>query len=215
MSDLAVNKVLGAGLATALLLAILWIVPPIIFQKSPPAHPGYAITVAPEAGGGVEAPDVPPDWGTVLPAAGVAAGEAKTAACKSCHVFDPAGTNNIGPGLFGVLGRKPGTHPGFAYSPGMAAFSAKTPIWDYDHVYEFLKNPQAYISGTKMTFIGLKSPQDRINVIAYLHTLGSNLPIPAPKPKAAEAKAPAAAGAPPTGPPAVVKPATTPPGAPA
>jgi cytochrome c len=215
MSDLAVNKVLGAGLATALLLAILWIVPPIIFQKSPPAHPGYAIAVAPETGGGAEAPDVPPDWGAALPTADVAAGEAKTAACKSCHVFDPAGTNNIGPGLYGVLGRKPGTHPGFAYSPGMAAFSAKTPLWDYDRVYEFLKNPQAYISGTKMTFIGLKSRQDRINVIAYLHTLGSDLPVPAPKPKAAEAKAAAPAGAQAAGPHAVVKPATTPPGAPA
>jgi cytochrome c len=55
-----------------------------------------------------------------------------------------------------------------------------------------VKNPQAYISGTKMTFVGLKKPEDRINVIAYLHTKGSTLPIPAPKPAAA---APAAGNA--------------------
>jgi cytochrome c len=37
----------------------------------------------------------------------------------------------------------------------------------------------------------MKAPQDRINVIAYLHTLGSSLPVPPPNPKAA-APAPAA-----------------------
>ncbi|HZK99451.1 MAG TPA: cytochrome c family protein, partial [Caulobacteraceae bacterium] len=178
MSELAGNKVIGAALATAFVVASLAVVIPMVFQKTPPAHPGYAIAVAPDlAGGAPEAPDVPPDWGTVLATADVAAGEAKTAACKSCHNFDAAGTNGIGPGLFGVIGRKPGSHPGFAYSPAMIAFGAKQPIWDFQHVYEFIKGPQAYISGTKMTFIGLKVPQDRINVIAYLHTLGSTLPI--------------------------------------
>ena len=98
-----------------------------------------------------------------------------------------------GPNLYGVLGRQPGTHPGFAYSDGMKAFGAKQPIWDFEHVNEFITAPQKYIDGTKMTFVGLKQRQDRINVLAYLHTLGSNLPIPAPKPVAA---APAASGAP-------------------
>jgi cytochrome c len=65
-------------------------------------------------------------------------------------------------------------------------------VWDFQHIYEFIKGPQAYIDGTKMTYQGLKSPQDRINVIAYLHTLGSNLPVPAPNPKAAAAPAAAA-----------------------
>jgi len=194
MSDLTTNKILAAILATALVIVGLNAIIPEFFQKTPPAKPGYLIAVAPEAGGGgAEAPDVPPDWGTVLKTADPAAGEAKTAACKSCHNFDAAGTNGIGPGLFGVLGRKPGSHPGFAYSPAMTAFAAKQPIWDYDHIYMFIAGPQKYLAGTKMTFIGLKLPQDRINVIAYLHTLGSSLPIPAPKP---QAKAAPFAGAP-------------------
>src|SRR5665213_780708 len=193
MSDLTTNKILGAGLATALVLAGLGIVVPMFFQKIPPAKPGYLIAVAPDlAGGAAAAPDLPPDWGTVLPAADVAAGEAKTAVCKSCHSFDPAGANNIGPGLYGVVGRKPGSHPGFAYSAAMTALGEKQPIWNYEHLYELIKGPQTFLPGTKMTFIGLKSPQDRINVIAYLHSLGSSLPIPAPNPKAA---APAAATA--------------------
>jgi cytochrome c len=193
MSDLSSNKIFGAGLATALVIAGLTVGVPLFFQKTPPAKPGDLITVAADLAGPGAAADVdtPPDWGTVLPTADVAAGEAKTAACKACHIFDAAGTNNIGPGLYGVLGRKPGSHPGFSYSAGMTAFGGKQPIWDYQHVYEFLKGPQAYIDGTKMTYQGLKSPQDRINVIAYLHTLGSSLPVPAPAPKAAAA-APAA-----------------------
>ena len=193
MSDLNRNMILGAALTTAFTLAVLGVVTPMLFEKAPPARPGYAIAVAAEASGEA-APEVPPDWGTVLKTADVSAGEAKVAVCKSCHVFDPSGANNIGPGLYGVLGRKPGTHPGFAYSPAMVAFGAKQPVWDYEHIYEFIAGPQKYIDGTKMTFIGMKNQQDRINVIAYLHTLGSNLPIPAPAPKAAAPAAVAKAG---------------------
>jgi len=209
MSGLTFNKIAGATLATAFTIAVLSVGVPMLFERTPPAHPGYLIATPPEgAGGAAEAPDVPPDWGSVLPTADVAAGEAKTAACKSCHSFDPAGTNGaVGPGLFGVVGRKPGSHPGFAYSPAMIAFSAKTPVWDYDHLYDFLKGPQAYLSGTKMTFVGLKAPQDRINVIAYLHSLGSSLPVPAPRPKAAAASPAGAAKG------AAAAPSATPPSA--
>ncbi|MEO8927431.1 MAG: cytochrome c family protein [Caulobacteraceae bacterium] len=211
MSDLSTNKILAAVLVTGLVIVGLNAVIPEFFQKTPPTKPGYAIAVAPDlaGGGAAEVPDVPPDWGTVLKIADPAAGEAKTAACKSCHNFDPAGTNGIGPGLFGVLGRKPGSHPGFAYSAAMTAFSAKQPIWDFDHVYMFIAGPQKYLPGTKMTFIGLKQPQDRINVIAYLHTLGSSLPIPAPNPKKAAAVAPAA-GAPASAKPGTPTPAVVP-----
>ena len=193
MSDLTFNKVAGAVLATGLAIVGLRELSSGIFSQEPVAKPGYAVEVAADTGGGAAAPDVPPDWGTVLPAADVKAGEAVFQKCKSCHNADNGGANGTGPNLFGVVGRKPGSHPGFAYSPAMQAFGAKQPIWDYEHIYEFVKNPQAYIGGTKMTFVGLKKPEDRINVIAYLHQQGSSLPIPAPNPAAAAAAAPAAA----------------------
>ena len=44
-------------------------------------------------------------------------------------------------------------------------------FWTPDALYQFLKSPKAYIPGTKMGFAGLKKPQDRANVIAYLTTL--------------------------------------------
>lgn len=198
MADLTFNKIAGAVLATGLAITGLIQLSSGVFSQEPVKKPGFAVEVAADTGeGGAAAPEVPPDWGTVLPKADVAAGQAVFAKCQSCHSLTANGT---GPDLMGVVGRKPGSEPGFSYSPAMEAFAAKQPIWDYEHIFEFIKNPQAYISGTKMTFVGLKKPEDRINVIAYLHTQGSTLPIPAPNPAAA-AKAGSTTGpAPGTGP---------------
>lgn len=64
--------------------------------------------------------------------------------------------------------------------------------WDYEKLFRFLKLPAAMVPGTKMTFAGLRSPKDRINLLAYLRTQAdSPLAIPAPAP-AAPAAAPAA-----------------------
>ncbi|MDB5423171.1 MAG: cytochrome c, rane-bound, partial [Phenylobacterium sp.] len=189
MSDLTFNKVAGAVLATGLAIAGLIQLSSGVFSQEKVEKPGFVVAVADTSAGGAAVADVPPDWGTVLPTADVAAGEAVFAKCKSCHVADNGGPNGTGPNLWGVEGRKPGSHPGFAYSAAMTDFGAKQPIWDYEHIYEFVKNPQKYIPGTKMTFVGLKQPQDRINVIAYLHSRGGTLPIPAPNPAAAAAPA--------------------------
>jgi cytochrome c len=184
MADLTFNKIAGAALATGLLIFGLQNLTSIVFEKEPPAKPGYAIAVAAETGGGEAAADVIPDWGTVLPKADIAKGQAVTGKCASCHQFDPAGTNNIGPGLYGVVGREPGTHPGFSYDSAMHDFDTSGhKAWTYDLLYQFLKNPGGFMPGTKMTFVGLKDPQDRINVIAYLRSNGSpTYPIPAPAP---------------------------------
>src|SRR3954470_1085510 len=153
MSDLTFNKIAGAVLATGLAIVGLGQLSSGVFTKEPPAKPGYAVEVAAETGeGGAAAADVPPDWGTVLPRADVAAGEATFAKCQSCHSLTANGT---GPNLMGVVGRKPASEAGFAYSPAMQAFGEKQPIWDYQHLYEFIKAPQAYVNGTKMTFVGL------------------------------------------------------------
>ena len=203
MSDeLGFNKIAGAVLATALVIVGLGELTNIIFQYKPPAKQGYAIAVQETASGGAAPVEAPIDWGTELPKADVAAGKTVAAKCQACHNLDQGGPNMTGPNLWGVLGRQPGTHPGFAYSDGMKAFGAKQPVWDYVHINDFITAPGKYIDGTKMTFIGLKQRQDRINVVAYLHTLGSNLPLPAPSPAAAapaagaKSSGPAAAPAP-------------------
>ena len=216
MSDsLAFNKYAGAVLATCFVIAGLVQLSGGVFSEEKVAKPGFKVDVVDETAGGAAVADVPPDWGTVLPKADVAAGQATFAKCQSCHSLTANGT---GPNLTGVVGRHPGTEAGFSYSDGMKAFGAKQAVWDYDHLYMFLKGPQAYVNGTKMTFVGLKQPQDRINIIAYLRTQGGTLPIPAPNPAAAPAAAaptgttpaaPAAAGLAPAGPSGAKTPAAT------
>lgn len=192
MSNLTFNKIAGAGLATALAIVGLREVTTGLFSSEPPAKPGYLIEAATEGGEGEAAADVLPDFGTVIPAADPKAGEAVFAKCQSCHNVANGGANGTGPNLWGIVGHKPGSHAGFAYSAGMTEFGTKQGVWDDTHLYEFLKAPQKYISGTKMSFVGLKKSEDRINVIAYLRAQGGTLPLPAPNPAAA---APAAAPA--------------------
>jgi cytochrome c len=193
MSDsLAFNKYAGAVLATGFVIALLVNASGMVFSQDKVEKAGFKVDVVEDTAGAGAVADVPPDWGTVLPKADVAAGQTVFAKCQSCHSLTANGT---GPNLTGVEGRHPGTEPGFAYSDGMKAFAAKQAVWDYDHIYMFLKGPQAYINGTKMSFVGLKQPQDRINLIAYLRGQGGTLPIPAPNPAAAAAAAAPAAGA--------------------
>jgi cytochrome c len=198
MADsLTFNKIAGAALATGLVIFGLQDLTSIVFEQAPPAKPGYAIAVQEAAGGG-EAADVIPDWGTALPKADLAKGQAITSKCASCHQFDPADTPNIGPGLFGVVGRAPASQAKYTtYDAAMQDFAKGHPTWTYDLLYQFLKNPQVFMPGTKMTFIGLKDPQDRIDVIDYLRSNGSSsVPIPPPAPaKAAAAPAPGATNA--------------------
>ncbi|MFZ5671144.1 MAG: c-type cytochrome [Pseudomonadota bacterium] len=196
MSDLTFNKIAGGLLATGLVILGLRELSAIVFEQEPPEKAGYAVAVAesPEAGGA--AAELPPDWGTVIPAANIETGKAVAAKCASCHTFDAGGANGTGPNLYGALGKKPGTHPGFGYSAGMTEFAGAHPVWSWDEMDAFLKAPQKHVPGTKMTFVGLKKQEDRVAMIAYLYSLGSTLPVPAPKPAAAPAEGVAEGAAP-------------------
>jgi len=40
--------------------------------------------------------------------------------------------------------------------------------WNQETLFEYLENPKKYIPGTKMVFAGLKKPQERADIIAFL-----------------------------------------------
>jgi len=191
------NKIAGAVLATLMFVLVLNIVIGGVFENPPPAKPGYVVEGVPaEASSGSTAPvaEAMPDWGTVLPKADTAAGQKISGRCEQCHDLTKGGPNKIGPNLWGVVDRPRASHPGFDYSSAMAS---KHDPWTYDNLFTYLKLPAAMVPGTKMTFAGIPSAQDRINLIAYLRTLAdSPAAIPAPAPaKAAAPAATAPAGA--------------------
>jgi len=105
--------------------------------------------------------------GTARADGDAAAGKTVFNKCAICH--SPAqGRNMVGPSLFGVVGRKSASVPGFSYS---AAMKGVDKTWDPATLDAYLTDPKAMVPGTKMIFPGLKNPDDRKNVIAYLETL--------------------------------------------
>lgn len=136
--------------------------------KAPVSQAGSAKAATPE-----------PDMAVLLATANPEAGKAKAQLCVSCHDFTQGGPNRIGPNLWGVVGRVVGTHAGFAYSPAMKGHGGN---WTYESLYAFLASPARDVPGTKMSFAGLRRPEDRAAVIRYLATLGTGAP-PLPQPE--------------------------------
>jgi cytochrome c len=92
------------------------------------------------------------------------AGEKTFKQCQTCHTNQP-GKNKVGPTLYGVIGRPAGSVEGYNYSK---ANKESGITWTEDEMFVYLENPKAKVPGTKMSFAGLKKPEDRANVIAYL-----------------------------------------------
>lgn len=140
------------------------------------------------ASSGAAAPAGPEPVLALLATADAKRGEALSKACLACHDFSQGGPNKIGPNLYGIVNNNKAHAAGFAYSDTIKEMGAKGDRWTYQNLNHFLWKPAAYAKGTKMAFPGLKKPQDRADVIAYLRTLaGSPAGLPSDADIAAEA----------------------------
>lgn len=143
-----------------------------IFDSERPEKLGYVIEGVEEEGG-----EQGPSLAMLLSTADVAKGEAVFAKCTACHTIEQGGANGIGPNLYGTMGEPIGEGKnGYAFS---SALSGHGGSWTFENMDAWLTSPRNFANGTKMSFAGLGNPEDRANIIAYLNSMGSNLPLPA------------------------------------
>ena len=182
------NTISGWALAAGIVALGAALVTGEMFKHHPVEEGGYPVAAAEGGGGGGGAAAKPIDWSKADPAKGAEVFKQ----CAACHTIEQGGANGTGPNLWGTMGKAHGIHAGFNYSDG---FKAKGGTWTFEDMDLWLQSPRKYAPGTKMTYAGISDPEKRGNVIAYINSMGSNLPLPAgPAPAAAEA-APAGAAA--------------------
>jgi cytochrome c len=193
MDSFELNKIIGAILGTLLFVMGVGFLAEAIYHPAA-AGPGYALPAPEEGEGGDNGEPAPVvvSIGTLLASADPVAGEASAKKCQACHDLSSASANKTGPGLYDVVERVIGSHPGFAYSAVLAEHQAKGEVWSYDNLNHFLTAPKAFAPGTKMTFAGVKDDKERANIIAFLSTLSASpKPFPPADAPAEGAAAPA------------------------
>lgn len=180
MNSLEINKICAAVLVAGIAFAGSGLIGEALI------HPRKLETSAikidlPESKVASATPAAPePSIVVLLASADAGRGEVgiKAQGCVACHSLNEGGKAGIGPNLYGVIGAPHGHQEGFAYS---AVLKAKQGPWTFEAMNEWLRKPNAYAPGTKMTYAGLTDPKKRADIIEYLRTLSAT---PQPKPEA-------------------------------
>ncbi len=86
--------------------------------------------------------------------------------CRTCHSWIK-GDNRLGPSLYGVIGRKAGTAPGYAgYSSGMRNLGI---VWTPEMIDKWITDPYKILPDTNMRpFPGINDPAERKRIIDFL-----------------------------------------------
>ncbi|MGG7565727.1 c-type cytochrome [Rhodovulum sp. DZ06] len=166
MDSMEINKIVGATVGALLVYLGVNFFTELAFTPAgghgDEHHYAYALEIE-EAGGGEEEVEVP--FAELLAAADPGKGARVFNKCKACHKLD--GSDGTGPHLNGVVGRDIAASAGFGYS---GALSGMEGDWTPEELSAFLEKPSAYAPGTAMSFAGLKSAEQRADLIAYLAT---------------------------------------------
>jgi cytochrome c len=86
-------------------------------------------------------------------------------ACAQCHSLEPD-RNMTGPSLAELWNRKAGSVASFPrYSPALKSADL---VWNDKTLDEWIKDPQHVVPGNQMTFPGVKDPQQRSDLLAFL-----------------------------------------------
>lgn len=193
MGSMEFNKIFAAVLVAGIIAMLGGFVAKQLVHPHKLEKEAFTIEAAEESAGGAAAgPTGPQPILAMIEAADVAKGEKIAKACAACHTFTKGGPAGVGPNLYGVVGGPKDHMPGFAYSGALLEVGGNT--WTYAELNKFLYKPKAYAKNTKMSYAGLKKPEDRAALIAYLRAQADSPKAP---PSAAEIAAEEAELAPP------------------
>lgn len=186
MNNMEFNKLFAALLVAGIIASLSGFIASRLVHPEKPAEFSYVIAAAEAAEGASAKVAMPEPILALIGAADIERGKQVAKACAACHNFEPGGANGTGPALAGVVGRAKASHTGFSYSAAMKEAGGS---WSYEDLNHFLWKPKAFVKGTAMNFVGVKKPEDRAALIAYLRSLSGNPALPSDADIAAEAAA--------------------------
>lgn len=167
MGGMEFNKIFAAVLVAGIIAMFGGFAAKLLVHTPKLAENAYNIEVVEAAGPGGAKPIAQPIL-AMIATADAAKGEKIAKACAACHTFNKGGAAGVGPNLYSVVGGPKDHMAGFAYSGALLEVGGTT--WTYAELNKFLWKPKAYAKDTKMSYAGLKKPEDRAALLAWLRT---------------------------------------------
>ena len=175
------NKIFAAVLVAGILVMVSGIVAEMLVHPVELEEPAYFVDtglVAVDVGGGDDVERIP----SIIPllaAADPDSGQTLTRACTACHSFEQGGGNGVGPNNWDIVGQDVAHITDFNYSGTLQTYHETGVTWTYENLNRFLYRPRDWASGTTMSYAGMRSIEDRADLIAWLR-LQSDNPLPLP-----------------------------------